>query len=128
LETSRRKSGSAMSDRQMARAAVDGRLITFIQELRASYAEQDRSISGFLVGADDYHWMIVPEEFSNPEQDLPVVLVHKSCPFVMISPSTRLSGRPKSFRTKVGEIGRGFWEHCKQAHLGYTATTPQEMK
>jgi hypothetical protein len=117
-----------MSDRQMARAAVDGRLITFVQELRSSYAELDRSISGFLVGMDDYHWLIVPEDIPGEDPELPVVLVHKSCAFVMISSSVRLSSRPESFRTKVRKIGERFWEHCKQAHLGYTATTAQESK
>lgn len=116
-----------MSDRQMARAAVDGRLIIFVQELSSRLNETDRSMAGYLVGMDDYHWMIVSESHLMDEEP-PVILVHKSCPFVMISSSTRLSDRPKSFRTKVGKIGERFWEHCKQAHLGHTATNPQEQK
>lgn len=123
-----------MSDRQMARAAVDGRLITFIQELDR-YEESGRSISGFLVGADDYHWMIVPEvsiaNIPSPEQedwDADVILVHKSCAFVMISSSIRLSDRHSRIQERVSRVGQRFWDHCKQVHLGYTATTPQEMK
>lgn len=118
-----------MSDRQMARAAVDGRLVIFIQELSRSNDPTDRSLRGFLVGADDYHWLVVPEELLNlTHGDVPVILVHKSCPFVMISGDTRLSDWPESVQEKVASIGQGFWVHCKQAYLGYTATTPQEMK
>lgn len=116
-----------MSDRQMARAAVDGRLVIFIQELNTSLNDGDRSIRGFLVGADDYHWMIIPDDSLRLEDgDLSVILVHKSCPFVMISGSARLGDRPEIDQKRVARIGQGFWDYCKQAHFGFTATTPQE--
>lgn len=127
LKSSRRKTGSGMSDRQMARAAVDGRLITFIQQLRMDWDEPNAALSGFLVGMDDYHWMIVPDSV-NKSEDLPVILVHKSCPFVMISRDVFLGDQPEPFRAAVRKIGSGFWSHCRQEHLGYTATTSQEKK
>lgn len=57
------KSGSSMSDKQLARTVIDGRMLTF----RLSDGSQ---IDGYLCGMDDFHWLVVTETASK-------FLIHK---------------------------------------------------
>jgi hypothetical protein len=111
----------------MARAAVDGRMITFIQRLGTSWDDDRLAFSGYLVGMDDYHWLVVPSAdlVVRPDEDPNVMLIHKTCPFVMIS-SAGLSDLPPAQQRRVAKIGQPFWDYCQRAGLARTATTPQE--
>lgn len=62
--------GSAQSDRQVAYAVRDGKAVT------ATLATGEK-ITGFVFGADDYHWSIVAKSGD-------VFLVHKSSPALKI--------------------------------------------
>lgn len=49
------RSGSAMSTKQLARTAIDGRLVSF----RFPFGS---TVQGYLCGMDDFHWMIVTSQ------------------------------------------------------------------
>ena len=44
--------GSAMSNKQLARTVIDGRLVTF-------RLQNNDEIKGYLCGLDDFHWMVI---------------------------------------------------------------------
>jgi hypothetical protein len=56
-----------------------------------------------------------------------VFLVHKTCPFVMIS-SKRLEDFDAKAQIQVARVGQSFWNYCKTTYLGRNTTTPQETK
>jgi hypothetical protein len=95
------------STKAMARAAVDGRLITF------SFSEE-RAISGYLIGMDDFHWVIV-EMGRGPNTNL----IHKSVPHVAIG-NPNLANESEEFQKRVREMGEPFWSYCKKNYLGRT--------
>jgi hypothetical protein len=101
------RTGSIASTKAMARAAVEGRLITF------SFSEE-WIISGYLIGMDDFHWVIV-EMASN----LKTNLIHKSVPHVVIGTST-LDTESEEFQRRAKEMGESFWGYCKKNYLGRT--------
>lgn len=47
------RSGSAMSTKQLARTAIDGRLVTF------RFPFGGETVQGYLCGMDDFHWMVI---------------------------------------------------------------------
>lgn len=112
----RKKSGSAMSDKQIARAAVDGQRLIF---RTGAWTPLD----GYVVGMDDYHWLIAsPGELGEPVE---TTLVHKTCPLVSFT-DTYLKDEPEEDRTEIERIGRSFWENCKTRLVRPTST--QEPK
>lgn len=64
------RSGSAMSDKQLARTVLDGRILTFT-------TSTGDIVTGYLGGMDNYHWLVV-----TPQKEQ--VLVHKSAPKIKI--------------------------------------------
>lgn len=63
------RQGSAVSTKELGRAAVEGRrlILTFTSGAR---------VEGYLAGMDDYHWKIV-------DPDGGVLLIHKSAPEII---------------------------------------------
>jgi hypothetical protein len=97
------KRGSFMSDKQIGRAAALKR--------RVGFSSQDfpRKIEGYVVGTDDYHWMVVV-----PDDGPVTYLVHKSCPLVAISSAVVDEDIPEW----VSAIGGAFWALCRKTYLG----------
>lgn len=112
----RKKAGSSMSDKQIARAAVEGRRLIF---RTVAFTPLD----GYVVGMDDYHWLIasIGEELTDP---VFTTLVHKTCPLVSFT-DTYLADEPDEDRTAIQQIGRPFWESCMRLGLA-PATSNQE--
>jgi hypothetical protein len=110
-----KKTGSAMSDKQIARAAVQGQRLIF---RTVAFTPMD----GYVVGMDDYHWLIA----SPGEQGEPVetTLIHKTCPLVSFT-DTYLADEPDEDRKEIQRIGRPFWESCMRLGLA-PATSNQE--
>lgn len=113
-----RKTGSAMSDKQIARAAVEGRKIVF-------YSGVLMPVEGYVVGMDDYHWLIATPS----ERDLGVqtALVHKTCPLVSFT-GEFLAGEIDEDREKIRSIGRTFWDFCISHHLTRSVPTDKEQQ
>jgi hypothetical protein len=97
-----------MSDRQLARAATSGRRLTVL-------LHTGDSIRGYLVGSDDFHWLVA---HLDPTCGPQVTLVHKgSAPRIDISPSPTLSGEDQDYQAFVKQIGAGFWSFCTETFL-----------
>lgn len=109
-----------MSDRQLGRAAVEHRRLIF-------HPADHESIPGYLVGMDDFHWLVATPASDVDKHHL-TVLIHKSCPLVAFS-HVFLDEESEDVQLWVKQVGKGFWEHCKTTYLGHrTATTEQEQK
>lgn len=63
--------GSSLSDRQVAFAVRDGRMVT-------ATLSSGEVVEGYIMGTDDYHWALVTA-------DERVVLIHKSAPSLCIN-------------------------------------------
>lgn len=108
IPTQRR--GSSVSDRQLGRAAVEGKVITFHVALPGQ-----PFVAGYLVGMDDYHWAVGAK---GNEESFIVTLVHRSCPLVSISAEVCLPNEPEDFRSWVTGVGSSFWNTCSKKYLG----------
>lgn len=120
--TGQRRSGSSMSDRQIAYAAVAGRKVAFTPLT-------GDSVEGYVCGADDYHWLVVTvkryEDLPEGEFSITNTLVHKSAPTVSISPVSTLADEPPVIRAAVEGVGRGFWLFCNKTYFGKDEPTAQ---
>ena len=85
-----KRRGSFHSDRQVAFAVRDGKAVTAI----IATGEQ---ITGWVFGADDYHWSIVTADGG-------IVLVHKSSPALKIHRTPSLSTAPASIQSLVSRF------------------------
>lgn len=102
-----KKTGSSMSDKQIARAAVQGQRLIF---RTVAFTPMD----GYVVGMDDFHWLIAsPGELGEP---VATTLIHKTCPLVSFT-DTYLADEPDEDRTAIQRIGRPFWESCVRLGL-----------
>ena len=104
-----------MSSKQMAYAATSGRRVSF------SFLAANHQVSGYLVGMDDYHWLVaclVPGEVQT-------TLIHKSsADLVTISNESTLDSEHDYIKVAVQEIGRGFFAFCNRTYFGKTTTAP----
>ncbi len=116
LPPSPRRSGSAMSDKQIARAAVNGQMLMFRTGVLVP-------MEGYVVGMDDYHWFVaVPSDNHEPFQ---TTLIHKSCPLVTFT-HHYLVDEDEVNREKVREVGQAFWEYCVTSGLTRAVSNEQE--
>lgn len=109
-----------MSDKQIARAAVNGQLLEFTTGVLMP-------IMGYVVGMDDYHWLVaMPSD--DGEHGLPVrtVLVHKSCPLVTFHEGY-LVDETEGDRQTVRAIGRAFWDYCVTSGLTRAIPTEEQL-
>lgn len=108
-----------MSTKQMAYAAVKGRKLT------VHGAGGAAPVHGYLVGMDDFHWLLAeitwPGDGGKPQVD--THLIHKSAPRIRISHTTSLSDEHDDVQALVNEIGRSFFAHCQEKILARSTTT-----
>ena len=91
------RSGSRNSSKQLAFAAVRGSLISF-------KPVDMEPVSGYLVGIDDYHYVVaVPDQTSAK-----ITLIHKQCPFVSIGNNSDLENASIPTREFVSLVGSSF--------------------
>lgn len=119
--------GASVSTKQLARAAAEGRKITFTTSAPAS-----EQITGYLVGMDDYHFFVAAPVSGRSEVDM--VFVHKSAPFFKIGRHPMLDTEPEAIRADVENIGGHFIRRCRNEVTGRSDTptanttpTTQEM-
>ena len=99
----------------MAYAATAGRKVTFW------FLASDIHLEGYLVGMDDYHWLIA----ASKGDDVETTLVHKSsADLVTISKESSLDSEPDTVKVAVEEIGRGFFAFCDRTYFGKTIVPP----
>lgn len=98
--------GAVMSLKQIGRAAAEERKIAF--------HTGTLDISGYVVGSDDFHWMVAA---THPEYGVYTALVHKSCPVVVFTSSTVRDESEESQETIRG-IGAPFWKYCRETFMG----------
>lgn len=103
----KKRIGSAMSDKQIATAAVTGRKLTFRTGVLVP-------IEGYVVGMDDYHWLVA--EPSYEDRGVQTTLIHKSCPLVTFTDEF-LAGEIDEDRQIIRDIGGSFWTFCVTNHL-----------
>lgn len=112
------RQGSRMSDRQLARAATSGRRLTV-------HFHNDEPLYGYLVGSDDFHWLVAHRNVSYDHQ---VTLVHKgSTPRIDIAPHPTLDNEDPEYAAFVRQIGAGFWSFCTDNFLPTAPATRQEQ-
>lgn len=93
-----------MSTKQMAYAARDGKRLT----LNTSVG----SVTGYLVGMDDYHWLIAEVTETS---EVCVSLVHKGLtPHARISRMPLLSDETPAIQAAVREAGGAFFSWCER--------------
>jgi hypothetical protein len=102
--------GAFMSNKQISEAAARGRKVTF-----AFLSSQPaHEVIGYVVGMDDYHWMVasvVPEPA--PEQDpIAIVLVHKSADMISLSSRNSFDQETQEVQKALTDIGGAFWDYC----------------
>lgn len=108
------RSGSFMSDRQIGRAAAEGRRLTF--------RTVTGTIRGYVVGADDFSWLVAVILLDGSVRPN---LVHKACPLVEFE-DVFLTTETEDDQKTIRDLGTAFWNHCNTKYLGKTATTSQE--
>ncbi len=103
-----------MSTRQIARAAVEGRQVTF------SFTTLP-DVTGYVVGADDYHWFVINPSGNNPTLSPETLLVHKgSAAVVRIHTEPTLVQDPE--RDFITKVGSSFWAFCNRAYFNNNHT------
>lgn len=114
-----RRRGSNVSDRQIAGAASRGRKVTF-QFLTANPGHE---VSGYIVGMDDYHWMVasVVPESTRVQGDSPIALslVHKSrVDLIRLHDASTINKESESAQAALVEVGQKFWRFCDSHYAG----------
>lgn len=80
------------------------------------------TLQGYLVGSDDFHWLLAHKDEYIPQ----VTLIHKgSTPRIDISPSPTLDSEDAKYQAFVRQIGAGFWSFCTDTFLP-PASKPME--
>lgn len=110
MDTTTARRGSSASDKQLGRAAAEGKSARFYTD-----GVKEPPVLGYVVGMDDYHWTVA----ALGSEGLGVVtLIHRSCPVISISPEPSLEAEPDEFRAWLTGVGGKFWELCSQRYLG----------
>ena len=97
-----------MSTKQMARAGFDGSRLSF-------HFDREDVLNGYLVGMDDYHWLVASVSHPNDgrEQTVETHLVHKgSVARVRIHKHALLTQEPEPIKAEVESIGGAFFAFC----------------
>jgi len=108
------RAGSAMSTKQMAYAAVAGRRLTV-------HIPGCPPLFGYLVGMDDFHWLVAEIHEGRPQPQVSTHLVHKSAPRIRIDHEASLSDESTAAQALVNEIGGSFFAHCQDKILARPA-------
>jgi hypothetical protein len=99
-------SGSAVSSKQIAWAAVNHRLVKF------STLVGDQS--GYVIGQDDFHWIIatVPHEGDTHQ----TALIHKGSAAIVTITDHRLEEERDQIGSAVTMAGTSFWNFCQTTY------------
>lgn len=115
----RQRRGSEVSDKQIAQAAINGRRVTF----RFLSTQPSQEVTGYVVGMDDYHWMVatvVPSE-ERKANEPPVfnALVHKSrVDIIRLWPVSSIDAEDEPVQTLLHQVGGAFWRYCERHYMG----------
>lgn len=97
-----------MSTKQMARAAADERLVIV-------WFSDTETLRGFLVGMDDFHWLLAHVE----GRSVCTTLVHKTAPRIQIGRKTLDDlGYEAHLVDEIRSIGQSFFNYCRTTILG----------
>lgn len=75
-------------------------------------AQPAHEVVGYVVGMDDYHWMLATRS-QGGEGIVTPVLIHKQADAVVLHPDETLSTEPEDFRSRVESIGKSYWDRLK---------------
>ena len=118
MDTTTTRRGSTVSDKQLGRAAAEGKAVRFYTE-----GTEKPPVLGYVVGMDDYHWAVGILS----TEGLPLVtLIHRSCPVISISPDTTLTEEPEGYREWLTGVGGQFREFCSKKYLGKPVPSSNE--
>lgn len=107
VRSSRTRRGSTQSDRQIAFAVRDGKMVT----VTISTGEK---VTGYVFGVDDFHWLIITPHVET-------LMVHKSAPSVLIHQKSTLDAAHAEVQTLVS--------HFRSSVLrDYFKTTPSSRR
>ena len=111
-----RRRGSEMTDKQVEESARRGRKITCRFLTGTSH-----EVSGYVVGLDDYHWMIgtvVPASLrEDGAEPISLMLVHKSRVDVTVLHSgSTLGTEDDAAQTALALVGGPFWRGLERNH------------
>lgn len=114
-----------MLDKQLARAAIDRKKVTFMVNLGSNH-----EVSGYIAGIDSYTVMVVVPTSYVPDKTTyksvatgtTTTFVHKSAAVIKISSTESLDDESEFVRDEVTKIGSSFWRSCQQRYLGHTNT------
>lgn len=114
-----RRQGSRKSTKTLARAAYMQRKLDVVWPVGP---QQWTTITGYLVGMDDYYLELV-EVPHFPDLHLftvppAVCIVHKAAPLIRIHGNKTLKDEEAVIREQVTKVGGTFWEHCRQMYSG----------
>lgn len=97
-----------MSSKQIARAAVKGQRIRFVFNANID------PIHGYVVGQDDFHWLVAHLDNNTHK----ITLIHKgSAALLTISPEPTLRNEDADTQAFVEKAGRGFWLWCDKNYF-----------
>lgn len=104
-----RAKGASMSSKQLARTVLHGRLLTF----RLLTGD---SITGYLCGMDDFHWMVVTGEGQKH-------LIHKaSAGLITLADTASFEEEP--LRDELEKIVGPFREFVQRSFFGRNTASP----
>lgn len=103
------KLGAAVSTKQIAHAVKAERLVEV-------WYSPDTWFSGYIIGADDYHWIVI-------DLDLGVNLVHKSGSRLRIHPKRTIESEPQSLQSQIRQLTDPFRRAVLKQHFSQEATT-----
>jgi hypothetical protein len=94
-----------MSTKQVGRAAVDTRKLRFVMNVNID------PIVGYVVGMDDYHWLVAHQPSSPPPS---IALVHKGSTSYVDFTNTFLESEDDAFQSFARKVGESFWNGLAQ--------------
>lgn len=114
----RQQQGSQLTDKQIGKAAAYGRKITC-----RFFAQTAHEVTGYVVGMDDYHWMIatVIPESTRTDKDEPIslMLVHKSrVDVTVLHTESTLDNEDSEAQVAITQVGQKFWTYCENHYNG----------
>jgi len=116
-----------MSTRQLAYAAVNGRLVRF-HFLRSEGIH--KIIHGYVVGMDDYHVLVAevthPSDGGEADGIRTTLITKGRVDFIGLDNENSLVEEPEAVRKAVDDVGGKFFQHCKETHFGHEPTTSEE--
>jgi hypothetical protein len=95
--------GSQVSTKQIAWAAVNGRLVKF----STTVGDQ----AGYVIGQDDFHWVIATVPQSSTAHQ--TALIHKGSAAVVTITDQLLDSEPDPIVSSITMAGSAFWSYCR---------------